>query len=126
MGQFEWVSTRVPRRVVAVRMRTVDDLHLPTLEVPFGVLAIAFDPDQRREAVERLTEALANAGAAPGIESGGPGTDLWQEGIMPEVAWLRSPKEVIDHYFFANGAGVEVTDFVVLCLDGDDTDWWEV
>ena len=112
MGHFEWLSTRMPRRVVAVRMRTVDDLRLPTVKAPFGVLAIAFDPGQRREAVQQLTEALADAGADAVIESGGPGTDLWQEGMLSEVPWLRSPKQVIDHYFFLIVLGVQVTDFV--------------
>jgi hypothetical protein len=128
MGHFEWVSTTVPRRVVAVRMRTVDDLHLPTLRAPFGVLPIAFDPGERLASVERLKVALRDAGAFPLVLCGGPGVDLWEEGTLSTMKWLRSPKQAIDFYFGASiiGMGVSVTDFAVLSLDGDDADWREV
>lgn len=128
MVQFEWISTAMPRRVVAVRMRTVDDLHLPTLEAPFGVLAMAFNPGGAPAAVERLKKALADVGASPVIGVGGPAADLWEEGTLSAVDVLRFPKEAIDFYFDSTviGMGVEVTSFVVLCLDGDDADWREV
>jgi hypothetical protein len=109
-------------------MRTVDDLHLPTLEAPFGVLPIAFDPGERRASVVRLKEALADAGASPVMAFGGPGADLWEEGMLSAVECLRSPKKAVDFYFDGTviGMGVEVTDFAVLSLDGDDADWREV
>lgn len=128
MSHHEWVSTSLPRRVVTVRMRTVDDLQLPTLRAPFGVLPLAFDPAQSRAAVARLKAALADVGAAPVMGFGGPGADLWEEGILSAMESFRSPKEAIDFYFDGTtiGMGVGVTDFAVLSLDGDDSDWREV
>src|SRR5688572_31651104 len=109
-------------------MRTVDDLRLPRLKAPFGVLSIAFDAGERRVAVEHLKNALDQAGALPVMCIGGPGADLWEEGLLSACEWLRSPRKAIDFYFDGTviGFGMQVTDFAVFCLDGDDADWWEV
>lgn len=128
MGHFEWVSTSLPRRVVLVRMRTVDELCLPTLKSPFGVLVTAFNPLERRVAVDRLKDALECAGASPVRGVGGPGADLWEDGILSAVECLRSPKEALEFYFDGTviGMRMEVTDFAVLCLDCEDEEWREM
>ncbi|HEX6813206.1 MAG TPA: ankyrin repeat domain-containing protein [Planctomycetota bacterium] len=127
MRHFEWVSTALPRRVVLVRMRTVDELCLPTLQTPFGVLVTAFDP-QERVAIDRLEVALERAGASPVRGIGGPGADLWEDGILSAVPSLRSPEQALEFYFGGTviGMRMEVTDFAVLCLDCDDADWREM
>jgi hypothetical protein len=108
-----------------VRMRTADRLHLSKLQPPFGVLALAFDPHQQPAAIERLQTALLEAGASPIRGVGGPGADLWEEGILAAVANLRVPKEAIEFYFGGTvlGMGMAVTDFLVLALDADDAAW---
>lgn len=128
MSEFEWISTAVPRQVVAVRMRTGDRLRLPELAGGFGVLAIAFDPGGDANAVLELEEALHAAGAHLVMGCGGPGADLWESGILAAVEGLRSPAEALEFYFGGTvlGLGMAVTQFVVLCLDGDDEDWRSV
>ena len=98
------------------------------MKAPIGVLSIAFDASERPVAVERLKNALDQAGALPFMGIGGPGADLWEEGMLSACEWARSPKSAIDFYFDGTviGFGMQVTDFAVLCLDGDDADWREV
>ena len=129
MRHFEWISTKIPRRVVAVRMRTVDELKLPEIDAPFGVLVIAFDPGARCAAVEKLGEAIGEAGTFCLPDVGGPGAEAWWgPDWHSDMDWSRSPKQAIELYFHSSitGLGVSVTTFVVLCLDGDDAGWREV
>lgn len=125
---MQWLSDTKPRRVVAIRMNTGDELQLPALHRPFAALAIAFDPDMRQARVDRLAEELVAQGAEPAMDAGGPAADLWDEGILAAVPSRRSAASAIEDYFSYQiaGYGIDITDFVILSLDGDDADWREV
>lgn len=128
MSESEWLSTALPRRVVAVRQQSGERLHLPELAPGFGVLALLFEPSRNHAAILELKDDLRAAGASLVSGCGGPGADLWDDGVLAAVPGLRSIEAALEFYFdgTALGQGMAVTDFVVLCLDGDELDWRSV
>jgi len=125
---MQWLSEAKPRRVVAIGMNTGDELQLPALHRPFAVLVIAFDPTVPQDRAEQLEQELVAQGAHVATDAGGPAADLWDEGILEAVPSRRSAASAIADYFSyqVSGYGMDVTDFVILSLDGDDADWREV
>ena len=121
MRNLESITTTMPRRVVAMRVRS-------DLPAGFGVLVVAFDPDANVTAVQRRKDELRDAGAHPVVGCGGPGADLWEPGILAVVGELRSPGHAVEFYFgsIVIGFGTAVSQFVVLCVDGDDDQWREL
>jgi hypothetical protein len=125
MPELVTISDALPRRVVAVRLHSGDDLPVLPHVGPIAPLIVTFDPEPRRADLERWVGQLIERTTA--FDVCGPGADAWEgEGWLADQPWLLSPASAIEHYFYVCGEPFDVTAFPVLVCGARDADWQEV
>lgn len=125
MPELVTISDALPRRVVAVRLHSGNDLPVLPHAGPIAPIIVTFDPEPRRADIERWVGQLIER--TTGFDVCGPGADAWEgEGWLADQPWLRSPASAIEHFFYVCGEPFDVTAFPVLVCGANDAEWQEV